>query len=325
MGAVGVPGLSLLSRYAQLSVSTGGARSLSYADFSFILPGGRRILNATLRRSGPRKSLGQYFLRDFRIVQRIVDAAELSSDDVVVEIGPGRGVLTRRLVQLSGRVIAVELDPDLCRQLPSRLDHPSNLQCVMGDAREIELPSLVVDGPAQATGRYKVVGNLPYYAANPIIRKTLESSSPPSLALFMVQREVAESMTASPGSMGLLSVATQFYAEARMVCSVPPSAFRPAPKVRSAVVRLDIRRNPAVCVDNREEFFGVVRAGFSAPRKQLHNSLSHGLGIETSLGSAVLERAAIDGRRRPATLSLEEWAEIYRAWREMQKEGSSGG
>ena len=282
-------------------------------------------MNATLRRSRPRKSLGQHFLHDSRVVQRIVHAAELSHDDTVVEIGPGRGVLTRRLVQLSGRVIAVELDPELCRELPFTLGHPSNLQCVMGDAREIELPSLIVDGPGDAIDSYKVVGNLPYYAANPIIRRTLECSYPPTLALFMVQREVAESMTASPGAMGLLSVATQFFAEAQLVCSVPPSAFRPAPKVRSAVVRLDIPRVPAMSVDSREEFFEVVRAGFSAPRKQLHNSLSHGLGIKASLGSAVLERASIDGRRRPATLSLEEWAEIYYASRKLMEGGDSGG
>ena len=280
---------------------------------------------ATLRQSRPRKSLGQHFLHDSRVVQRIVEAGELNSDDTVVEIGPGRGVLTRRLVQLSGHVIAVELDPVLCRELPSRLDHPSNLECVMGDAREIELHSLVADSSGDEISNYKVVGNLPYYAANPIIRRTLESSKPPSLALFMVQREVAESMTASPGAMGLLSVATQLYAKARVVCSVPPSAFRPAPKVRSAVVRLDIRERPAVSVDSREEFFEVVRAGFSAPRKQLHNSLSHGLGIKSSLGSAILERASIDGRRRPATLGLDEWAEIYRTWRNVQREGGSGG
>lgn len=282
-------------------------------------------MNATLRRPRPRKSLGQHFLHDSRVVQRIVDAAELSPDDAVVEIGPGRGVLTRRLVQLSGRVIAVELDPDLCRELSSRLDQPSNLQCVLGDAREIDLPSLVADSPGHAAGQYKVVGNLPYYAANPIIRRTLESSDPPSLALFMVQREVAESMTASPGSMGLLSVATQFYAHARIVCAVPPSAFRPAPKVRSAVVRLDTHRDPAVSVASREEFFEVVRAGFSAPRKQLHNSLGRGLGIKTSIVASVLERAGIDGRRRPATLSLDEWVEVYRAWRKLQEEGGSGG
>ena len=290
-------------------------------------------MNATLRRSRPRKSLGQHFLHDSRVVQRIVHAAELSPDDTVVEIGPGRGVLTRHLVQNAGRVVALELDASLCERLPGRLEFPANLECVLVDAREADLPALAnIPSPSGggsgwgcSPSGYKVVGNLPYYAANPIIRRTLECSYPPTLALFMVQREVAESMTASPGAMGLLSVATQFYAKARVVCSVPPAAFRPAPKVRSAVVRLDIPRVPAVSVDSREEFFEVVRAGFSAPRKQLHNSLSHGLGIKASLGSAVLERAGIDGRRRPATLSLDEWAEIYYAWRKLMEGSGSGG
>ena len=277
------------------------------------------------RRSGPRKSLGQHFLHDSRVVQRIVDAAELTPSDTVVEIGPGRGVLTRRLVELAGNVIAIELDQHLCRELPSRLVHPPNLHCLLGDAREIELPSLISGRDEAGRLDYKVIGNLPYYAANPIIRRTLESNSPPSLAIFMVQREVAGSMTASPGTMGLLSVATQFYAMARLVCSVPPSAFRPPPKVRSAVVRLDVRREPAVEVQSREEFFEVVKAGFSAPRKQLHNSLSHGLRIETKLGSAVLERAGIEGQRRPATLSLEEWGNVYWAWQEMKEEHGDGG
>jgi len=281
-------------------------------------------VTSPVRSSRPRKSLGQHFLHDSRVVQRILDAASLTTDDTVIEIGPGRGVLTRRLVQVAGRVVTIELDPDLCRELPSRLDYPSNLECMLGDAREIELPRLVIGESGASNSQYKVVGNLPYYAANPIIRRTLEEQHPPSLALFMVQREVAESMTALPGSMGLLSVATQFYAEARMVCSVPPSAFRPAPKVRSAVVRLDIRSEPAVTVDSSEAFFEVVRAGFSAPRKQLHNSLSHGLGISTALGSALLERAAIDGRRRPATLDLQEWGATYRAWKETREECCGG-
>ena len=254
---------------------------------------------------------------------RIIDAAELSPEDVVVEIGPGRGVLTRRLVRDVSRVVAVELDPRLCGELPGRLEFPTNLECVMADAREAHLPSLV----AASCGRkdsYKVIGNLPYYAANPIIRRTLESDSPPSLALFMVQREVAESMTARQGNMGILSVATQFYADARIVCSVPPAAFHPPPKVRSAVVRLDILQRPAVEVPDRDSFFKVVRAGFSAPRKQLRNSLSHGLGVEGPLGAAVLETAGVDGQRRPSTLSLEEWAAVCRAWQEMGREVAAG-
>lgn len=271
------------------------------------------------RRIRPRKSLGQHFLHDSRIVQRIVDASDLSTSDTVVEIGPGRGVLTRRLVQLAGRVIAVELDAELCRKLPSRLEFPENLECVIADGREADLTALAAVSSGSSSPCYKVVGNLPYYAANPIIRRTLESTKPPSLALFMVQKEVANSMTAPPGEMGLLSVATQFYAEARTVCSVPPSAFRPPPKVRSAVVRLDVRSEPAVHVEDRDEFFAVVRAGFSAPRKQIRNSLSHGLRIESATGSAILESALIDGRRRPATLEMEEWGAVYRAWTKVKR------
>ena len=276
----------------------------------------------------PRKSLGQHFLGDSRIAARIVDAAELSPRDTVVEIGPGRGVLTRRLTQQAGRVVAVELDARLCEELPARLDFPDNLQCVLADAREVDLPALAkIPSPSGgglgwgcSPSDYKVIGNLPYYAANPIIRLTLESEPPPSLALFMVQKEVADSMTATPGSMGMLSVATQYYADARLVCSVPPAAFRPPPKVRSAVVRLDVRERPAVDTDDRDLFFDVVRAGFSAPRKQLHNSLGHGLGIGAAAAAAVLERAGIDGRRRPATLSLPEWAAVCGAWQELEPE-----
>ena len=273
-------------------------------------------MTVSARRSGPRKSLGQHFLSDSRVVSRIIAAAELSPLDTVVEIGPGRGVLTRRLVQEAGLVLALELDTRLWEELPSRLGFPSNLRCILADAREVDLPALV-SSPSEGTpGRYKVIGNLPYYAANRIVRRVLESVPPPSMVLVMVQKEVAESMTASPGDMSLLSVATQCYADARLVCSVPPSAFRPQPKVRSAVVRLDVRETPSVDSANRYVFFEVVRAGFSAPRKQIHNSLSHGLGIEPGTGAAILERAGIDGRRRPATLNLEEWGAVLASWQE---------
>ena len=275
-------------------------------------------MTSPFRHGRARKSLGQHFLVDSRIAARIIEAAKLTADDTVVEIGPGRGVLTRRLVRQSGRVVAVELDERLYKELPSRVDNPENLRCVLADARGIDLPALAVGCSAGSTSGYKVIGNLPYYAANPIIRLTLESQPPPSLALFMVQREVAEGMTAVPGRMTMLSVATQFYAAARIVCSVPPSAFRPPPKVRSAVISLELRQSPAVQVRDRQTFFDVVRAGFSAPRKQLHNSLSHGLQIDAAVGSMVLEMAGIDGRRRPATLSIEEWASVNDSWDQMQ-------
>lgn len=262
-------------------------------------------------RSAARKSLGQHFLSDIRIAGRILAAADLSPDDLIVEIGPGRGVLTRRLVEQVRRVVAIELDGELAAALPSRLDFPANLTCVEADARNVDMAELIAPETS-----YKVVANLPYYAANPIVRRLLESHPKPGLLVIMVQQEVAKSMVAKPGDMGILSVATQFYARAKMVCSVPPASFRPPPKVTSAVVRLDVLPETAAVVESEEGFFKVVRAGFAAPRKQLRNSLSQGLGIEPADGGRILELAGIDATRRPQTLDIPEWAMVYRAWEE---------
>ncbi len=256
----------------------------------------------------PRKSLGQHFLVDNRILARIVTAAQLSSDDLVVEIGPGKGALTRRLLPQVAGVVAVEVDDELAQSLAARLDNPAHLSVIQEDARTVDLPRVVGESS------YKVVANLPYYAANPIIRRFLEARHRPTEMVVMVQREVAESMTASPGKMSLLSVAVQFYATARMVCSVPPTAFRPPPKVTSAVVRLDLSPRPALDEDEAPAFFRLVRAGFSAPRKQLHNSLGHGLGIGSIPASQMLQVAGLDGTRRAGTLSLGEWLAIYQVW-----------
>lgn len=257
----------------------------------------------------PRKSLGQHFLVDNRILSRIAAAAELGAGDLVVEIGPGRGALTRRLLAQAARVVAVEMDGDLARALPARLDYPADLSVINADARTVDLLEAV-----RASEPYKVVANLPYYAANPIIRRFLETDHRPTDMVVMVQREVAESMAASPGKMSILSVAVQFYAKARMVCSVPPSAFRPAPKVTSAVVRLDILPRPSLEETEAPAFFRVVRAGFSAPRKQLRNSLGHGLGIPATATQLILKGAGVDGSRRAETLSLDEWLEVFRSW-----------
>ena len=256
----------------------------------------------------PRKSLGQHFLVDSRILARIVAAAQLTAGDLVVEIGPGRGALTRRLLSVADRVVAVEMDADLAQSLSARLGEPANLSVINADARTVDLDEVAGNSP------YKVVANLPYYAANPIIRRFLEADHRPTEMVVMVQREVAESMTAAPGRMSLLSVAVQFYASASMVCSVPPSAFRPAPKVTSAVVRLELLPQPPLDESEAGAFFNLVRAGFSAPRKQLHNSLAQGLGKASTSTCRMLEDAGIDGSRRAGTLSLDEWLEVYRVW-----------
>lgn len=256
-----------------------------------------------------RKSLGQHFLADARIANRIVGAAQPDAADTVLEIGPGAGILTRRLVQQAGRVIAVELDAALAAQLPQRLDYPANLSVINADARTLDIAAAVNNAAA-----YKLVANLPYYAATPIVRRFLEAELPPARLVVMVQREVADAMCAAPGAMSLLSVATQFYAAASAVAQVPPRAFRPPPKVSSTAVKLLVRPAPAVAVADRDDFFALVRAGFAAPRKQLRNSLLQGSGSTPDAVAAALDAAGLDGQRRPATLSLSEWAALDAAW-----------
>ena len=254
-----------------------------------------------------KKRLGQNFLVDGGVRSRIVSAADLSPGDTVVEVGPGRGFLTRSLAERAGPVVAVELDEALATELDDK--GLPGVRVVCADAREVPVDTLVDEGTA-----YKLVANLPYYAASPIIRRFLESRHKPELMVVMVQREVAQTMTAKQGKKGLLSVATQVYGRARVVCHVPPRAFRPTPKVWSSVVRIDVYDAPAVPFDSPEGFFEVVRAGFSAPRKQIRNSLANGLGIGAGLSESVLVGAGIDPSRRAQTLSVEEWGQLYDAW-----------
>ena len=211
----------------------------------------------------------------------------------------------------------MEMDKDLAVALPSRLNHPPNLRSVHGDGRTVDLEPLLDGAPS-----YKVVANLPYYAANPIIRRFLEAGPQPELLVVMVQKEVADSMLAKPGDMSILSVATQFYAVPTLVCNVPARSFRPPPTVTSSVVRLNVRNRPAVAVGDESSFFHTVRAGFSAPRKQLRNSLSHGLGVPPTIVGELLTGLELDGRRRAETLTLDEWASIYHAWEALSGVGS---
>ena len=260
--------------------------------------------------SSAKKSLGQNFLVDRRIVSRIIAAAELTPNDTVLEIGPGRGILTRPLAERAASLTAVELDDELAAALTSEFASRSHVRIVHADAREVDIASLV---PPQAP--YKLIANLPYYAAQPIVRRFLEAEHKPTQMVVMVQREVARNMTAKPGDMSILSVATQLYGRPRIVTSVPPRAFRPAPKVTSAIVRIDVFPQPALKLDSADAFFTLVRAGFSAPRKQIHNCLQQGLSIPRSEAEAMLSATNIDPKRRPQTLSLEDWGSLYAAWR----------
>ena len=253
--------------------------------------------------------LGQNFLVDRNIARRIVAAASIGPGDQVLEIGPGRGALTRLLVEKAARVVAVELDESLASDLPSRVGNCDSLVVVQQDALEFE-PADHFDG------QFKLVANLPYYVATPLVRRFLKTAQSPSEMVVMVQREVADNMTARPGTMGLLSVMVQLHASARTLFAVTPKAFRPQPKVASAVVSLTPYPDPAITVSDTDSFISFVAAGFRAPRKQIHNSLKVGLQAPSRAITTALASADIDGIRRPATLSLEEWGALYTTWLE---------
>ena len=259
----------------------------------------------------PKKALGQHFLVGQGVVSNIMKAADIQPQEMVVEIGPGLGIVTIELMRRSTRVVAVELDNQLALALKRELE-PTGLKVVCADARVVDVAELTGGEP------YKLVANLPYYAASPILRRFLESRHPPVRAVVMVQREVAKNMVALPGGMSLMSVGVQLYGLARIAGYVPPSAFYPKPKVTSAIVCIDVYQQPAVALEDRKEFFAIVRAGFSAPRKQLRNALAHGLGILPGEAQDLLETAGIDPKRRAETLSIQAWGALYS---QVQKRG----
>lgn len=255
-----------------------------------------------------KKGLGQHFLVNERVVQGMAAAAEICPNDTVVEVGPGLGVLTRELAREAGRIIAVEIDSEMVAALRETLTALPNVTIVHADILERTPESLIAGAIS-----YKVVGALPYNIASAVLRHFLEAGVKPRLMVVAMQKEVAQTVAAAPGDMGLLSVGVQFYGRPVIVDYVASSSFYPPPKVESAIVRIEVYESPAVEVADEGAFFDVVRGGFAAPRKQLRNSLAQGLRLEPAAAAAILERAGIDRQRRAETLSLEEWASVYRA------------
>jgi 16S rRNA (adenine1518-N6/adenine1519-N6)-dimethyltransferase len=254
-----------------------------------------------------RKPLGQHFLIDEAILDRIASAADLTNEDTVIEVGPGLGTLTSVLASKAGHVTAVELDGSLALLLKERLSRFTNLTILNQDILGVN-PAEVID--VRFNRGYKVVANLPYYITSPVLRHFLEASAKPELMVVMVQKEVGEAI-ASKDKLSLLSIGVQFYARPEIVTIVPASSFYPAPKVDSVVLRLDVLPKPAVEVSNVETFFNTVRCGFGSPRKQLRNSLATGMGIEPSRSAGLLELAGMDARLRPEDLKLEDWRRIW--------------
>lgn len=254
----------------------------------------------------PLKSFGQNFLIDRSVLSNIVAAAAIEPDDEILEVGSGTGVLTRELAKQARRVVAVELERDMLSLLKSTTAPYPNVELV---ARNL----LFLD-PVEVFGQapYKLVANLPYYITAPTFRHFLESANPPRLIVVMVQAEVAQRITATPGSLSVLAISVQFYGQPRIIAQVPANAFYPAPKVNSAILCVDVQPQAPLLPEERKRFFRMVHAGFSEKRKQLHNSLAHGLHIKNEEAHTWLASAAIDASRRAETLSIEEWLHLWR-------------
>ncbi len=248
-----------------------------------------------------KKSLGQHWLSDEAALTDICEAGKVDKNDTILEIGPGNGTLTRHLVERAKHVIAVELDGSLVRQLSQQ--KIANLEVVQGDILRFDLTALP---PA-----YKVVANIPYYLTSKLLRVLSESSNPPSACILLVQKEVAQRVAARPGGMSILSVTTQFYWQVSTGNVVPAKLFTPPPKVDSQILILVRRPKPQLPNVNPKLFFRLVKAGFSARRKTLLNTLSSSLKIGKLEITSLLTSSGIDPQTRPQQLSLNDWEKIY--------------
>ncbi len=261
-------------------------------------------LRRLLREEGlrPRHGLSQNFLTDAEALDTIVAAADLRSGDRVVEIGPGLGVLTRRLLAAGCAVTAIEVDPHLIGYLRRELDDADDLTLLHADALSIDPATLFPGEP------YALVANIPYHITSPLLHQFLGADHPPVRAVLLVQAEVADRIASTPGGMSYLSVFVQDLAEAEVVARVPAGAFEPAPEVDSAILRLMVRPSPVVPAEERETFHRVVQAAFRQRRKQIHNSLVRELPVDRDTVGGALAGCAVTPDRRPQTLSVAEWA-----------------
>lgn len=260
------------------------------------------------------KKLGQNFLIDESVVRRIVEAAELTPEDTVLEVGPGIGTLTQGLAESGASVVAVELDKRLLPVLDVTLEGYDNVRIVNGDILQVDIMEQVQKPD------FKCCANLPYYITTPIIFAILEKRLPMERLVVMVQKEVAERMAAKPGSKdyGALSVSIQYFTEPEIAFIVPPSSFIPAPSVDSAVIVCKRRSTPPVEVCDENLFFRVVKAAFSLRRKMLSNSLKN-MGIKGEQVTKWLELAGVDGKRRAETLSLEDFAALTNTFAQVKE------
>jgi len=257
-------------------------------------------------RTFARKSLGQNFLIDESLLPVIIDAAELEANDNVVEIGPGLGMLTGQLVQHAGHVTAVEIDGKLADALRKKYVDRENLRIINSDILKTGLQDIINHMPS-----YKVVANLPYNITSPVLYYFTGALKKPELMVLMIQKEVAEAIVARPGNLSVLAIGLQLLTRPRIIKLVPPESFYPAPKVDSAIIRLDFLEKPAVEVDDVAKFLKYVKKCFHSPRKTIHNSLQLGLKLDSAAAGTLLKSSSIDRGKRPGELTLQEWQKLY--------------
>jgi 16S rRNA (adenine1518-N6/adenine1519-N6)-dimethyltransferase len=253
--------------------------------------------------AGPKKSLGQHWLRDRDVLAHVANCAELTDKDTVLEIGPGLGTLTSELLRRSNRVVAVEFDEELARKLPAQFPG-KNLEVIQSDILAFDLSNLPAD--------YKVVANVPYYITSKIVQLLMTATNKPSIAVLLVQKEVAQRLAARPGDMSILAISAQIFADVTLGEVVPAALFTPPPKVDSQVVVFKTRSQPYLTDVAEKDFFRVVKAGFSSKRKKLRSSLSGGLNISTAQAEEYLTGASIDPNARAESLALDDWVRLTR-------------
>lgn len=253
--------------------------------------------------AAPNKSLGQHWLHDRQILAHIADCAELAPDDTVLEIGPGLGTLTSELLRRCQKVVAVEFDAELARKLPGQFPG-KNLTVIQSDILSFDLSRLPVG--------YKVVANVPYYITSKIVQLLMTAANKPSIAVLLVQKEVAQRLAAQPGDMSILTISAQLFADVMLGDVVPAQFFTPPPKVDSQVVILATRTHPRLTDVAEKDFFRVVKAGFSAKRKKMRSSLAGGLGVSKDAAETLLRAADIDPESRAESLSIDQWQRLAR-------------
>lgn len=257
------------------------------------------------------KDLGQNFLVDIDVLDDIISAAELRKDDIVLEIGAGKGILTDALAERVKRVVAIELDQNLVDGLQKRFAERANIEIIRGDA----LRWISEHRDRFTDHQWKIVTNLPYGITSRVLRLLLEHEPRPELVVFMVQKEVAERVCAKPGAMSLLSLAVQWFGSPEIIRVVPPESFDPAPEVESAILRIRTRNAEELKQNAAQEkrAFQLARIGFASRRKQLHNQLAAGLHISAEAVQEAMRAAGVAEKARAQELSIEQWKKLATA------------